>query len=80
MKKMNDFKVFTVIQAANLIGCCEETIRRACRSGSIKHVKILKPNRIFISDYSLKEWDDSRGVIVSEDMIEQVKNKMKEEK
>jgi len=55
MKK--GFDIYTVHVAAQKIGCCAESIRRACRSKQLRHVKRGVRNTIYINEFALEEWD-----------------------
>ena len=61
------FKILTVKDAAYLTKCCEETVYRATRNGKLKHVKV--EDRIFISDYALKDWQENRRITITRDTL-----------
>jgi len=52
--------LYSVADASMISGYCEETIRRNCRNGNLKHVKMYHPYTIYITDYTLKEWMDNK--------------------
>ena len=74
----DDIQVLTVQEGARMAGCCEESVRRAVRSGALKSARIESVNRIFLSDKGVKEWMEYRKQKIKPEVMKQIRQKFKE--